>query len=632
MSTPANSQSSTAAAGRRPQRDVPTAESTPQKVIGKQTTPSSNSTARSRSTRTPGAGTPISARSAVKKPVNGSSNATNVRNGHDGDSTTDDDSKSSAAAAIEDLQDRLRQAEEAAENYQRQITLLETHLQASTEDQGKLEETIQESNERIEDLENHKRDSLRSRRELEAIYESDRAASIKFREESQAREDQLLETIQRLKDTLAQRPPPEEDRKPGISRTSSFLSGASPQIEGGHFAPSSSLHRSDSRSSSRLVLQKDKVIEGLRIELAEAQIRIVEMENRGGPQTQELENKLMETRMANARLMEENESFQLLLSEKTLNGDLTHSTLLAGHNPHDGIQGSTLADELDNADGENDDETVREYKTRIASLTDENKALTLYINSIISRLLANDFDFILDKDADPASQPKAARPAEKELPLPPSTETGGQEGFLSRTLSVMGGRKPRPQSIAIPDSALPPTPHENPETAPSIPIGRGQAQRTGSGSQPRRNTADWSSAALVNNMYRGPSPTRSGQLSPGITSPRNSFLGSRPSGSSRVASGSTVPTISESEKSEYVHRQQRDSKISSGRNSIASDTDQSGSPPPSTIGGNSDKGTGSIMVGSKMRPLRLVNQSADEEAAKKAANRASWMGWFNKGT
>ena len=33
----------------------------------------------------------------------------------------------------------------------------------------------------------------------------------------------------------------------------------------------------------------------------------------------------MEARMANARLMEDNESYQLLLQEKTLNGEFTKS-------------------------------------------------------------------------------------------------------------------------------------------------------------------------------------------------------------------------------------------------------------------------------------------------------------------
>lgn len=37
-------------------------------------------------------------------------------------------------------------------------------------------------------------------------------------------------------------------------------------------------------------------------------------------------------------------------------------------------------------------------------------------------------------------------------------------------------------------------------------------------------------------------------------------------------------------------------------------------------------------MGSKPRPLRLVQEAKDEDAAKKsAANRGSWFGWMNKG-
>ena len=39
-------------------------------------------------------------------------------------------------------------------------------------------------------------------------------------------------------------------------------------------APPNSIHRSDSRNNSKLLLQKDKLIESLRLELAEAQIKL----------------------------------------------------------------------------------------------------------------------------------------------------------------------------------------------------------------------------------------------------------------------------------------------------------------------------------------------------------------------
>ncbi|GAM85751.1 hypothetical protein ANO11243_037590 [Dothideomycetidae sp. 11243] len=641
MATPSKSQNSTAIGGRRSAKDGSSTDASPARsatpTTGKNASTPVSSVARTKSVRTHGAGTPVSARAAVRRPPNGSSNATNAPNGAEVVDNSDADSKAQATAVIEELQDSLRLSQETSEEHQRHIVLLKARAEDWANEHRKLEEHTQELTERLEELENEKRDSLRSKRELEAVYESDRLASLKSKEEAQAREEELTATIQRLKDSLSQREfrtGTDEGKRPDISRTASFRSANSPQVENAHFAPSSSLQRSDSRSSSRLVLQKDKIIESLRIELAEAQIRLVEMENMGGGQVQELERNLMETRMTNARLMEENESFQLLLSEKTLTGELGNSGILQkvdiDATPTTAAKGSSLEEELQHAEVDGEDNATKGFKLQIASLRDENKALTLYINNIISRLLQHDFEFILDKNAEATANKPSARPTDKDLPPPPPAKGEDAPGFLARTRSMMGVSRPRPQSaIFSSDVTTRSTPHENPDTAPSIPIGR-QPRSTSGGGQ-RHSVADWNSAAVVNSMYRGPSPTRSsgGALSPSIASPRNSYFAPRPSNAARAPSGSNVGTINENEKS--PHKINRDSKIGSSRNSLASDTSNSISPPQSTVGSN-DKATNSVMVGSKMRPLRLVQENADETAARKAANRTSWMGWFNKGT
>jgi len=417
--------------------------------------------------------------------------------------------------------------------------------------------------------------------------------------------------------------------------TASFRSSASPHLEGGQFAPSSSVQRSDSRSSSRLVLQKDKLIESLRLELAEAQIKMVELENMGGGRMQDLERTLMETKMTNARLMEDNESFQLLLSEKTLSGDLTSTSFLRSTSPVEVRvdKQSSLADELEGV-SESEDENYKKFQTEISSLKDQNKALTTYINTIITRLLQHsEFEAILDNNPSlMAGAGGAPPPPSRDMPPPPlEKDDSGAGGFLSRTKSILGARtsRPRPQSVIMTKSdSQVPTAHEDPSTAPRIPITSRNQQRSISGSH-QRATSEWNSAANVNNMYRGPSPHGTGPLSPRITSPRESFSlapSARPS-ASRMPSVTSIPTINESEKS--LHRANRDSKISSGRNSVASDNSNPSSPPRSTVSG-AEKGPGAVMMGSKPRPLRLVQNAAEDEAAKKAANRQSWYGWFNK--
>ena len=610
---------------------------------------------RTRSTRN---GAPVSARAAVR----GKAIA---------DSAAEEDAKAELAARMDELQEKLQEAERACEESQKQAAVLQLKLDEAHKEQGMLEESVHEHTERINDLELEKKESLRARREMEQIYESEKEAAMKEKEEAVTREEEMQVAMQRMKETLAQREMRaglEDDRRPSFTRHSSNARSAneSPNPEGSdrQFAPPS-ISRSDSasRMNSKLVNQKDKIIEGLRLELAEAQIKLVEMENMGGGRLQEIQRQLYDVKMHNARLMEENESFQLLLSEKTLQGDFLMPPSHSGSRPpsrhlEGGAGTTTLADELDSQADESEIEgDTRRLHAEIQSLKDANKALTLYINNIISRLLQHDqFEAILDKTPDLMAGPGAASrrqhsaDTEKELP-PPPPEKDEQPSLLQRAKSVMGGPRPRPrplsQNLTASTPVEPPqrTPglNENPETAPSVPISRSRSTRA---SGHRRANSDWAAANVVTNMYRGPSPNSGGPLSPGLTSPlnRNSFFGGR-----TPSSSTQVPTISE----DNVEKESaRDSKIASNRNSVISNpgyvnnddestTGASGlanersnpsSPPRSTTSsGDRDKPSGAIMMGSKPRPLRLVQEAADEDAAKKQANRGSWFGWMNKG-
>lgn len=265
----------------------------------------------------------------------------------------------------------------------------------------------------------------------------------------------------------------------------SFRNRASPDLDG-QFAPSSHLERSPSRNNSNLLLQKDKVIESLRLELAEHQIKLVEMENAGGGRQRELEKDLLEARMANARLMEDNESYQLLLSEKTLTGDFTKGDFM--QHVHPDKQSSSglgsLADELESVDEvpEGDSNRQPEGGSELKSLRDQNKALTLYIERIISRVLQHDgFEHVLDRndeEGDTATA-KSSGGNEKDLPpTPPEKDDAPTQSFLQRAKSVVSGQnaRPQPQPRSRPTSMMPPPsiPHsvvnENPDTAPSIPF------------------------------------------------------------------------------------------------------------------------------------------------------------------
>ena len=400
-------------------------------------------------------------------------------------------------------------------------------------------------------------------------------------------------------------------------------------------------------------MQKDRVIESLRLELAEAQIKLVETENMGGGRMQELEKILLETRVDNARLMEDNESFQLLLSEKTLNGDFTKTECMQETTVYGGSSGlGSLAEELESA-AEEGSENHRRLEAETCSLKDQNKALTLYIESIISRLLQHkDFEKLLEKTPDiisGAPRPSAAKRSttadtEKELPPPPLEKDGeAPSSLLQRARSVVAGPS-RPNVRSKPGNQMAPpaasqavTPNEDPSTAPSVPLVRSQPVRPGSH---RRSQSDMAhAAAALNQMYRGPSSTGSGgAITPGIspvtTAPRNSFF-APPAATShptaRGPSGSRAPS---------------DRVGSSSNSTFSGHSGELDAPSPPRNTAASTNYTGAVMTQNRLRPLRLVQENREmesgasgvaqrlkdeEEAARRRANRGSWMGWFNRG-
>lgn len=370
---------------------------------------------------------------------------------------------------------------------------------------------------------------------------------------------------------------------------------------------------------------------------------------------QGLEKTLLETRMVNARLMEDNESFQLLLGEKTLNGDFTKTECMQESAAYGGPSGlGSLAEELESAaEGGSDNHRRLEAETR--SLKDQNKALTLYIESILSRLLQHkDFETLLEKTPDlmsGAPRPSAAHRSttadtEKELPPPPTEKDGeAPPSFLQRARSVVAGPsrpnvRPKPGN-QMPPPAAPPAvaTNEHPLTAPSVPLVRAQSFRPGSH---RRSQSDMAHAApAVNQMYRGPPSNGSGAavtpgISPGPTAPRNSFFPSaavtgQPAAAARGPSGSRAPS----------------DRVGSSSNSTFSDhSGDLDTPSPPRNNASSTNYTGAVMTQNRLRPLRLVQENREmeggasgvgqrlkdeEEASRRKANRGSWMGWFNRG-
>ncbi len=120
-------------------------------------------------------------------------------------SDAEDDARAETVAVLEDLKERLRKTEIVSDQFQKQAQVLQSRLDEALSEQGKLEDRLHENDEKIETLENGKRDALRQKREMETIYEAERSAMTKEREDIVNREEEMQTIIQRLKDSLSQR-------------------------------------------------------------------------------------------------------------------------------------------------------------------------------------------------------------------------------------------------------------------------------------------------------------------------------------------------------------------------------------------------------------------------------------------
>lgn len=329
-----------------------------------------------------------------------------------------------------------------------------------------------------------------------------------------------------------------------------------------------------------LLLQKDKLIESLRLELAEAQIRLAEADHLGGSKVQQIEQQLLDVRMTNARLMEDNESFQLLLSSAALNGEFPRGDYLSNAfsdlepemNDAKKVQGSprnslslNLAEELNEVE-EEDTEKLKKVETELKSLKEQNKAMSLYISGIIERILQHkDSEAILDKTISLAGPEK---------PLTP-TLTSMPENSVIGVNSAIGVHRTR----SLAQRRIPPP--FRPENMPGA-LQRSQSYR-GPGGGHKRSQSD------VGHIFTG-APGAPG--APGVSGVNNIYRGE----------GSITPRASFYGNEHYSRSRPRDSSASVDSGVSDTSSINSHSYPSTPIG---------PITGNKLRPLSLVQKNVN---------------------
>lgn len=118
---------------------------------------------------------------------------------------SEEEAQAQNAALIEDLKEQLQKAETASEQYRKQLGVLQMKLDEAVSEQGKLEDQSHERESKIEALNGEIREHVRQIRDLEQSHEMERNAMLQEKEQQASREEEMQATIQRLKESLAQK-------------------------------------------------------------------------------------------------------------------------------------------------------------------------------------------------------------------------------------------------------------------------------------------------------------------------------------------------------------------------------------------------------------------------------------------
>ena len=195
---------SAGATGRRQSTNPPCSSSPDTRSVSPTKTFSTNGIARTPSVRG-SSGVTRPSRASVRRPSQLPSNLSNGNIMNNVDLGGEEDARIENAVLIDNLKKSLRNAELVSEDYQRELDGLKKRMNEVMRDQARMEERVHDSSKRIDELETEKKDTLRQTRDMANMFESERAAMLRDREEQLARESELKNTIQRLKETIAGR-------------------------------------------------------------------------------------------------------------------------------------------------------------------------------------------------------------------------------------------------------------------------------------------------------------------------------------------------------------------------------------------------------------------------------------------
>ena len=369
------------------------------------------------------------------------------------DNEDERDTKAELTASLEEQRQQTELAEREAAQLRKELQLMRSRQDDMSNEQTLLEERDLQRKTEIDRLNAKVQESDRQYRELETAHKSDARLWAREKETWESKDAESQSKIQRLhgmlrdnglEKSIANRASKSSTR-PSTAYGYAEHPLAIPQspTEGGHSRSTSNVLSSDAK-----VKERDSTIQQLEMQLMERELEGAQARQMSDANHQALQKDFMDLQVKHASLVEENNYFQMMLEKQILKGD-GPSGLVA--ESQDAIATTSLADELDLEDvSEPQIEAIKKLETDIKLLRDQNKALTLYIDKIVGRILQNPgYEHIIvgqDDEETPASlptKPAAVIQSDKALPATPGQDaasTGSMQsamsGFLQRTKSV----------------------------------------------------------------------------------------------------------------------------------------------------------------------------------------------------
>jgi uncharacterized coiled-coil protein SlyX len=114
----------------------------------------------------------------------------------------EDDNRNANAQLIAELKEQVQKAEQASDNYRKQLEVLQKRLDDFAEDQIAVEEREQKRQTELDTLLIDLKDSVRQRRELEQSHEVEKNLMLRERDRHAGREAELQIVISRLNERL----------------------------------------------------------------------------------------------------------------------------------------------------------------------------------------------------------------------------------------------------------------------------------------------------------------------------------------------------------------------------------------------------------------------------------------------